>query len=160
MTHAEFAESLRIAADWWEAHPEIELPFQNNPFKYVAIRREQMEKIAVALGSCKKKYADGFFNLTAKMGHAEFVAFCHREQVCERIVTGTKHIEERVIPAHTEEIVEWKCFDAPLLAGGKLALPEPISIDAPLAQAIRHDQSRPTIIPPVFGTYDEHEEQS
>src|ERR1700680_2750560 len=103
MTHAEFAESLRIAADWWEAHPEIELPFQNNPFKYVAIRREQMEKIAVALGSCKKKYADGFFNLTAKMGHAEFVAFCHREQVCERIVTGTKHIEERVIPAHTEE---------------------------------------------------------
>lgn len=52
----------------------------------------------------------------------------HREEVCERIVTGTREVTEQVpdpallaeVPmvqqTRTEEIIEWQC--RPLLAGG------------------------------------------
>jgi hypothetical protein len=39
----------------------------------------------------------------------------HREAVCERRVVGKKQVEERVIPAREEEVVEWVCNDKSLL---------------------------------------------
>jgi hypothetical protein len=33
----------------------------------------------------------------------------NRESVCKKVVTGTKHVEEVVIPAHDEEVTEWEC---------------------------------------------------
>ena len=33
----------------------------------------------------------------------------NRESVCRKVVTGTKHVEEKIIPAHDEEVVEWEC---------------------------------------------------
>ena len=32
-----------------------------------------------------------------------------RESVCRKVVTGTKHIEEQIVPAHDEEVTEWVC---------------------------------------------------
>lgn len=42
-----------------------------------------------------------------------------REAVCKKKVTGTRHVEEHVTPAHDEEIVEWECEPVSLL-GHKL----------------------------------------
>ena len=116
MTHNEYAESLRQIADWWEAHPEVPLPYDMSPFRYVATKRDEMTKIAAALGSCEKDYDGGLFYLRKHFGAVQFEAFVAREQVCERKVVGKRRVAKRVIPAHTEDIVEWECFDKPLLA--------------------------------------------
>lgn len=149
MTHAQYAESLRMIADWFEAHPEVPLPYRAHDFGYqhLSTTQESMARIARAMGACKKEYTDsGLFHLKRDFGAVTVDAFCSRTEVCKRKVVGSKHMPEQVIPAHDQDIVEWECFEEPLLAAAPSAsapakmLPEVIDIDAPLAQVIRHDQ--------------------
>ena len=59
------------------------------------------------------------FTLTFKFGKLNYSILCDREEVCERIVTGTEEVTESVAvkweeKTRTKETVKWKCH--PLLA--------------------------------------------
>jgi hypothetical protein len=141
MTHKQYADSLRQIADWYESHAEIPLPHDANEFGLFTIHTlDGMETLARAFGACEKDYTEGFFKLKKGFGEIVFTAYASRDQICKRKVVGTREVPETIIPARTEEIVEWECFDTPLLKSETKLLPEPIDIDAPLAQVIRHDQ--------------------
>jgi hypothetical protein len=127
MTHKEYAESLRMIADWFEAHPDVKLPHDHKEFRYfMAQSREAMAHMAKVMGSCEKRYNDaaGQFELSKDFGKIEFRAICSRSQVCNRKVVGHRQVPETIIPARTEDIVEWECFETPLLATAVPALPE------------------------------------
>lgn len=139
MTRQGYVASLRLIADWFEAHPDVPLPHTADEFYLFTIHnREEMENIARIFGTCEKEYTDGLFKLKKKFGEIEMRVVASRDQICNRKVVGAKLVPEQVIPAHNVDIVEWECFDTPLLAPkpGK----ELISVDAPVEQAIRHDQ--------------------
>lgn len=64
----------------------------------------------------KKEYDHSDFELVVILhGGYEVTYSIAREAVCERKVIGTREIAERVIPARTEEIVEWECKPVSLL---------------------------------------------
>src|SRR5580692_5397425 len=131
MTHREYAESLRAVADWFEAHPEVAIPHDAGEIGlYNVHTRAQMEVVARAFGACEKEYTEGYFKLKKKIGGIEIRAVASREQVCKKRIVGTEIVPEQVIPTYVREIVEWECFETPLLK----PVEEPIPIDAPLAQ--------------------------
>ncbi len=137
METKEYVQSLRLIADWFEANPEVPIPHDADVFYLYSLdTRKEMEMVARIFGSCEKEYTAGLFKLKKKFGEIEMCVVATREQVCKRKVVGAKLVPEQVIPAHNVDIVEWECFDTPLLSAPK----EPIPIDAPLAQVIRHDQ--------------------
>ena len=124
MTKAlEYANGLRMIADFIEAHPDLELP-ANQLDCYGADSREQAAEVLSAMKPCKKVYGDSLFYITRDFGPLTLrYVFC-RDRVCTRKVVGTRIIEahtepEKVIPAkeipeRVEEIVEWDCME-PLL---------------------------------------------
>jgi hypothetical protein len=144
MTHSQYASSLRMIAEWFEAHPDVKLPHNAGEFDLFSIHTQaEMAHVARIFGSCEKEYGDesGLFMLKKPFGVITLRVIASRDQVCNRKVVGHVDVPEQVIPAYKKDIVEWECFETPLLATPATpAAKEPISIDAPLAQAIRHDQ--------------------
>lgn len=76
----------------------------------------------------EKKYNNTDFNLkftipiNAPDGQTEKVEltyYAKREAVCKKKVVGTEQVPEKVIPAHTKEIVEWDCEPVSLRAVGE-----------------------------------------
>lgn len=117
MENKEYADSLRMIADWFEAHPDMPLPYQADEIDIFAVHsREQMENVARQFGSCEKEYSEGLFMLKKKIGEITLRAVANRNEVCKRKVVGAKLVPEQVIPAHNVDIVEWECFETPLLA--------------------------------------------
>src|ERR1700681_592109 len=103
-----------MIADWLEQHPEIELPYDAQCYSYfAATTKEAMVRLARTFGSCEKEYSTGLFSIKKQFGAISFEATCSREQVCERVVTGKREVPAQTITtaAHTEDIVEWRCFD-------------------------------------------------
>lgn len=128
MTHKEYAESLRLIADFFEQHEEIEIPHDAESFNYFQARsRSELGRLIRAFdGSCTKHYDESFrgsFDVRKKFGSITFKAICYRDTVCERIEVGKRTIPElvvparpeEVIPAHDEPVYEWSCNDASLL---------------------------------------------
>lgn len=125
MTHKKYAESLRMIADFFEVHEEIDLPNDSGAFNYFrANTRDEMAKLARALGDGVKKEYDKDFGgsvaLSKTFGSIDFRVIAYRSSVCKRIVTGKQMVERRVIPetvieAHEEDVYEWDCSE-PLLA--------------------------------------------
>jgi hypothetical protein len=118
MTNKEYAESLRLIADFFEKHQELNVPWRASEFHYLnAFGKEEMARVARALGKCEKDVDETWFMLKKKFGHITFVAKDSRGAICERIAVGTKMVEEtrtparevEIIPAHEETIYEWKC---------------------------------------------------
>lgn len=118
MTRKEYAEGIRLIADFFEKHEDIELPHDADAFRYFSAHtKEDMGKLARALGKADKLIEDDFFLLRTMFGSLPFLAYARRDDVCERIVTGKKTIPETVIPehvvpAHEVETVEWNCPDS------------------------------------------------
>lgn len=87
----------------------------------------KMRRIAKALRNAKKNYNGDSFSLSKTFGESPWrpgsitIAFqTTRQAVCRKVVKEVKEIPEeivpsKVIPARTEEVVEWVCDD-PLLA--------------------------------------------
>jgi len=143
MNNKEYAENLRLVADWFETHPEVAPPHDADEIGlYNVHTRAQMEIVARNFGSCEKEYTEGQFKLKKKVGLITIKAVATRSEVCKKKIVGARVVPETVIPSHVEEIVEWECFETPLLSGK-----EPIPIDAPLAQVIRHDMEKEQEIP-------------
>ena len=68
-----------------------------------------------------KKYDDRDFELHISVPSLDETTtydlnyFCKREAVCTKRVVGTKEVPEQVIPARTEEVVEWDCTPVSLI---------------------------------------------
>src|SRR5882762_2054563 len=116
----QYIPGLREMADFLESHPEVICPCTNELTIFGA-SKEQIEIGARAFGKADKVYLSEHFQLRKPFGmgawHIEF--WSPREVVCERVVVDTEEVDEQVfpeqvIPAHTKEIVEWRC--SPILA--------------------------------------------
>lgn len=139
---AHFTAGLRALADLLDAHPELELPYDGyrSPISVIPYgaqaQREQLAAWAKALPGEKKKDArDTQFYLTGSLHGLEVRLICTRDDVCERVVTGTRQvvIEEadpaavaalpKVRRVETVEDVEWRCGS--VLAERESAYTEP-----------------------------------
>jgi hypothetical protein len=106
-------QEMRDLLDFLQEHEEIPLPYFGmvNSFVYDEI---DVDTAARIMAPCDKDIGGSYFSLNRKFGSLEFSVNFAREEVCERIVVGTKEIPARTIEARTEEIVEWNCPDGVL----------------------------------------------
>jgi hypothetical protein len=118
MNHTEYASSLRLIADWFEAHPEVRLPHDADQFDYfMAHDRKQIAVLVRAFDGKSEKGLlpnSGLVEFSHYFGSIKFRVIANQNQVCNRIVLDKKVVPEVVIPAHTvpeheEDIVEWDC---------------------------------------------------
>lgn len=118
MTHTEYANALRRIADFVEVHTDLPVPYLSNMSLYEWTNgKELCANAAKAFGTCKKESSDNYFSVKKDFGGITLTATTFRKNVCERVVVGTEQVPEtvvpatpsQVIPAHTREIVEWKC---------------------------------------------------
>ena len=105
---------LRELADFLEVNPLVPVP----PINRDVFVRTKEELIAIAKngGTVEKGTAGDWFFLRYRLSpHNSLEINIDRDKVCERIVVGKKPIPEKFIPAHEEEIVEWKCPESLLV---------------------------------------------
>jgi hypothetical protein len=110
-------DGLRQLADFIEQHPGVPLPVANGNNAFVW-SRETLAAIARTPGVRWEKGAEGnYFSLSVSFaGGYSYSINIEREQVCRKVVTGT-----RILPAQPEREVEeceWRCEDS-LLAGAR-----------------------------------------
>lgn len=132
------AAGLRALADMIEANPELAPNFSytlGNSGIYVMPRADDTAAEMAAVARIARRYgaktdkcvSEKQYNLMADFGAVKFQFLAAREQVCERVVTGTREVTEEVpdpvalaaVPTTTVtkvvEDYEWVC--RPLLAG-------------------------------------------
>ena len=137
MTHAKFVQGLRNAADFFEARPELGLPYEG--FCYPEIQfgyysafggREDTPEFQSPDGALyfakhvggrlDKEGSDDSFELIAKREGFWVRGYFQRDAVCARVQVGVKlepeHVlpavpaqEEKIIPAREVPIYEWRC---------------------------------------------------
>lgn len=113
MTNQEYAHSLRLIADWYEAHPEFEAPYGD--FSVCNLNgKDTAAALVRALGGCEKEYSENMFFIKKSFAGLKISFAFYRNDVCERVVVGEEDVPEKIIPAQKREIVEWRC--APILA--------------------------------------------
>lgn len=138
---AEFVAGLRALADWYDHHPEIDLPYQATtgpvPARFsvgifpsdeayaegIDDTAERFAAATKALGGSRRKQAtETSMTVIRTFGPGlELDIWASRERVCEAVVVGTKTVqrEEVITPAVTrlvvedQDVIEWRC--APLL---------------------------------------------
>jgi len=119
VTHTDYANGLRMIADFLEAHPEIKLP-EAQLSCYAIFNKDEAAAVVRAMGNVKKEYDDNLFLLSKDFGAINLRYVGQRSAVCEKVQVGMKevpeHVEpaveaqpERVVPTHTEPVYEWKC---------------------------------------------------
>lgn len=125
-----FTAGLRAFADWFDEHPEFEVPYEATPtssrtFSHGALdSREQFATLTRALGGHRdKEVDDSYYRVWRDFGGGvRFEVWALRNEVCEAVVVGTETvIEDEIIePAVTRRVerqrdkIEWRC--APVLA--------------------------------------------
>ena len=131
---AEYVAGLRALADLIEKNPTLPLPSKRRAewafgFAYgsdEARRAAIAEAARIIPGRLDKNdptasdYNAKYYVLTGKLHGLEIELWAERDQVCRRVVTGTREVTKEIPTAVeevtiTEEIVEWVC--EPLLAG-------------------------------------------
>ena len=137
MTHAEFVQGLRNAANFFEARPELGTPYEGYchsslQFGYYGAfggidDAPAFQSPEGALyfakhvgGRVDKDGDDNNFSLTAKRPGFTVTAHFNRDAVCARVQVGVKiepeHVlpalpatEEKIIPAKEIPVYEWRC---------------------------------------------------
>lgn len=82
--------------------------------------RETKAQAGRKLGKFTKNVSEHCFYIIKSFGGVELQLIAARQSVCKRVVVGTKEVPETIIPAQpakdqivvparTEEIVEWQC---------------------------------------------------
>lgn len=142
LTNAQFIETLRVMAEFYEAHPTAPIP---SDFHYGWLRchtfglePEAVKELLRSLGSFAKEYEDAYFIAKVQVGHITLDFVNYRDKVCTRKVVGTKTVpqqvipssytEEQVIPEHEEEIVEWDCTEAVMRPDTPMVEPVPVAV--------------------------------
>ena len=108
-----FTDGLRALADWFDANPDV----VDNPevtINHPCFTREKFVEASKALGGRREKIVEGsYFTVRRTFGEGVHVdVYVARERVCRKVVTGMRDVPETVIPARTEEVVEWVCEDS------------------------------------------------
>lgn len=138
-SRAAWIGGMREVCDWLEAHPEVPLPYigahvSGSPLPSLPIYlhkwnpnkpdvRTQMATIARAMGKATKSpgLVDGTYIVWRAFDGVALYAQAERDEVCERIVVGTREVKDLVpdpervaaVPlvevTKTIEDVEWRC---------------------------------------------------
>lgn len=135
---ADYIAGLRLLADALERSPEVPLPYEgastDMTFHFLSgdDPKAAMAACARPLPTSFTKNADGkYFDLHGKLAGLRVNLTAFREEVCERIVTGTRQVEveepdpealaavPKVTKTVTVEDVEWRCH--PILAAEQKA---------------------------------------
>lgn len=137
---AEFTTGLRDLADWFDQHPEMDLPYEATPGHHSGGVRFSIgvletfepdddlpgrfaEAVKALGGARTKDVDDGYMRVTRKFGPGVNVeVWAARNKVCEAVVVGTETVIENEIvkPAETRrvekqrDVIEWRC--APVLS--------------------------------------------
>lgn len=98
---AEYIAGLRMLADALEANTAVCLPYDGaGALHGITVippqdgQREQLAAWARALPGKKTKEPRGaYFDLTGAFRGLHIKVICDREEVCERVVTGTREVE-------------------------------------------------------------------
>ena len=123
MTNQEYADSLRLVADFYATHEDVPQP--DSVLKVFALfGRAAVAAFARALGHVEKEVDDHFYRVSRKFGGITLQGLDLRERVCERVQVGEKTQIVRVPvsePAYEEReeivpIYEYHCPDS-LLEG-------------------------------------------
>lgn len=129
---AEYVAGLRTLADLLEQQPDLQLPATGRTTAvYVIADGDQKAQLAdwarAMTGRKTKDASDAYFSLEGKVGGLDVIVIANREDVCERVVVGTRDVVEeapdpeavaalpKTTVTRTEEIVEWRC--SPVLGG-------------------------------------------
>ena len=116
-TQKKNSQGLREIADFYDAHPELKLPYNDNISVY-NLKGEELADFARAMGKAEKVVDDWSFQLVKTFPSGRTLrTYTGRENVCERVVVGTETVaaqlipakEAVLIPATTKEVVEWRC---------------------------------------------------
>lgn len=108
-------EGLRAVADYLEARPDLPAPYIGQLHAFPDPKT--LSVVARAMGGFQKDHDGKYLTLVKEINSAvSFAVVFASEEVCERVVVGTKEVPEKVIPAHVEEIIEWKCPESLLVA--------------------------------------------
>lgn len=133
-TRSEYISGLRKLADLLETQPDLPLPFdggaENNAstritFYLLGDPRDVFVQAARALpGPLDKEVSGDTYRVVAHLDGLHVQVVAYREDVCERVVTGTREVTKTVpdpmvtVPVvevtETVEDVRWVC--SPLLA--------------------------------------------
>lgn len=133
----EYIAGLRMLADLLEARPDLELPFDGSGGEMTVFvtrqdgQKERMAAWSKALPGRKDKRETGsngeLLSMRARLRGLNFQVIADRNEVCERVVVGTKTETKTVkdpallaeVPevevTEEVEIVEWHCNS--ILAG-------------------------------------------
>ena len=112
MTPTEYADSLRLIADFYEAHEDFPLPHVSSIGMdiFSVYTTDELAACARALGTVEKfTVGANLFGIRRQFGALRLEVIVNREIACTRRVIGTEEIPEHVTPAHIREIVEWDC---------------------------------------------------
>mgnify|MGYP001603776860 CR=1 FL=1 len=116
MTNKEFADSLRMVADFYEQHEKFPQPPADFLDVFSVNDKETLEQATRALGTIEKfTIGESLFGIKRAFGLLALRVIVSRTVACTRRVVGTEPVPERITPAYTREIVEWDCL--PLLTG-------------------------------------------
>lgn len=110
-----FVQSLRALAFFLEDNPQVPAPF-NDTMNIFVHGREELAAIA-RTGNWTKQYSGNYFTLAKAFGEdLSYEVNASRDQVCRKVVTGTRIVPYRPSePEHEEPIEEWICDEASLL---------------------------------------------
>ena len=117
----QYISTLRKIADIAEKNPDIQVPYLGSIIISARSKQELIDLAKTYGGKWDKHYTDHEFNLTQQLAKSICLyMYIEKEKICKKIVTGKKIVpkfvipatEERVIPEHEEDIVEWYCPDS------------------------------------------------
>jgi hypothetical protein len=115
------ADNLRALATWFDKHPDAPVPFGlSDSVKFIchlSYGKEARDKEIRSIGTFEKNFDNNYMNLRVTVGDYTLEYYTPRASVCTPKITGTRHVEEKVIPAtvipaHEENIIEWDCPDS------------------------------------------------
>jgi len=122
----DYIRGLREFANWLDERPAVPIPYGEltvNQYCVLEDQRKELAAIGRAMGRADKKTTDAFFVMCREFGNGTvaYNANASRNQVCERIVKGTRKVlkpDYKNVPQVEveEDIVEWVCPDALLSA--------------------------------------------
>ena len=110
MDRTQRINDVREMLNYLEATPDLELPWMRQFDSYP--NPEKIGEVARLMAPFTKETTGELFILRRNFGSVNLEANFFHDKVCEKVVTGTEEIPERITPAHTVDIVEWKCPDS------------------------------------------------
>jgi len=116
----EYCKGLREIADWYEAHPEIDLP--KKELEVLSFSTENpaiARKAGLALGTFKKEVSDYIYRISKQFSGVSLEFVFYRDKVCvkkfirtevkKRLIRDPNVIVPMIEVEEEIEIAEWDC---------------------------------------------------